>query len=525
MLNNYFTIKQVAKYLNENISGSTICEIYSQEKNKLIIATEKENAVFILEYSIDKDYNYLILKNNFSKAKKNVVNLFQEIYGRTITGFSQYKDDRAIAASLDDGSELIFIFFRSNANMFLIMDSKVVNSFKEKSEFAGTDASGIIPVRHAVQSIPENVTVAKFVKLMYPQFGNVYSNEVLSSLGIDANSILTDEVRDKLDSGFRILRNQLSNPDFILYTEKPVMSLIKLKIEFSNHKQFDNINDLLSEYIRTLSRTEKVSSVREDKLEEIQKSISLVESKIKGLKTQTESGKSSAQLRQYGEAILANIDKIKRGDTSFTIRNNNNEETVIKLNMILSPSENAQQYFDRSKKQKGSAELLQTKIDALEKDKVKLLEELNRIKNMTDTKELVKEVKKAESSKPDETSRFRKFNLNDKFEVWVGKDSASNDLLTTRHSAPNDLWFHVRGASGSHTVLKVSNKKDPVPKDMIQKAAAISAYYSKARNASSVPVAYTERKYVKKKKGFKEGTVVMEREKVIFVKPGLPYEV
>jgi predicted ribosome quality control (RQC) complex YloA/Tae2 family protein len=70
--------------------------------------------------------------------------------------------------------------------------------------------------------------------------------------------------------------------------------------------------------------------------------------------------------------------------------------------------------------------------------------------------------------------------------------------------------------------LKVSDKKNPPDKKNIETAASIAAYYSKARNASNVPVAYCERKYVKKKKGFKEGSVIMEREKVIFVKPGLP---
>ncbi|MEZ4823459.1 MAG: hypothetical protein R2942_14095 [Ignavibacteria bacterium] len=50
-----------------------------------------------------------------------------------------------------------------------------------------------------------------------------------------------------------------------------------------------------------------------------------------------------------------------------------------------------------------------------------------------------------------------------------------------------------------HTVLKVNNKKEEVGKEFIR-AAAIAAYYSKARNASNMPVAYCEKKYVKKKR-------------------------
>ena len=112
--------------------------------------------------------------------------------------------------------------------------------------------------------------------------------------------------------------------------------------------------------------------------------------------------------------------------------------------------------------------------------------------------------------------------VNQDFQVWVGKDSKSNDLLTTKYSAQNDLWFHIRGTSGSHTVLKTGNKIEQLDKKIIETAASICAYYSKARNAGTVPVAYCLRKYVKKKKGFNEGSVIMEKEKVIFVKPKLP---
>ncbi|MCY7362300.1 MAG: NFACT RNA binding domain-containing protein, partial [Ignavibacteria bacterium] len=178
--------------------------------------------------------------------------------------------------------------------------------------------------------------------------------------------------------------------------------------------------------------------------------------------------------------------------------------------------------FDKYKKQKASVELLKIKIAHFEKEKEKIMKEIEAVKEVDDIKKIVKEEKKSAENKNDETSRFRKFKLTEKYEVWVGKDSASNDLLTTKYSAQNDLWFHVRGASGSHTVLKLSNKKEDVGKEIISAAASIAAYYSKARNSSSVPVAYCEKKHVKKKKGFKQGSVVMEREKVIFVKPLLP---
>jgi predicted ribosome quality control (RQC) complex YloA/Tae2 family protein len=118
--------------------------------------------------------------------------------------------------------------------------------------------------------------------------------------------------------------------------------------------------------------------------------------------------------------------------------------------------------------------------------------------------------------------RFRIFKLEGGFEVWVGKDSASNDMLSIKYTKQNDLWFHVRGSSGSHTVLKAPEEVTDYPKEIIKIAAAIAAYYSKSKNAKNVPVAYTEAKNVQKYKGAKSGSVVIKGEKIVKVNPEIP---
>ena len=117
---------------------------------------------------------------------------------------------------------------------------------------------------------------------------------------------------------------------------------------------------------------------------------------------------------------------------------------------------------------------------------------------------------------------FRIFNLQDGCQVWVGKSSEANDLLTFKYSNQYDLWFHVRGSSGSHTVLKLP-QKDYIPvKDIIKAAASIAAYYSKSKNAKIVTVAYTQAKNVQKYKGAKSGSVVIKGEKTVKAEPRLP---
>jgi predicted ribosome quality control (RQC) complex YloA/Tae2 family protein len=118
--------------------------------------------------------------------------------------------------------------------------------------------------------------------------------------------------------------------------------------------------------------------------------------------------------------------------------------------------------------------------------------------------------------------KYYHFILEDKYHVFVGKDSKSNDLLTLKFAKQNDLWFHARGLPGSHVVLRIENTKEAVPKNIIKSAASIAAFYSKAKTAGTVPVSYTFKKFVIKKKGMEPGKVLLLKESSILVKPEIP---
>jgi predicted ribosome quality control (RQC) complex YloA/Tae2 family protein len=194
--------------------------------------------------------------------------------------------------------------------------------------------------------------------------------------------------------------------------------------------------------------------------------------------------------------------------------------------------QNAQRYFDRAKRSRLSARetatrsgTLQLRLERAEEllarlEPVRTEQELSAfmLHNMQDLEDLgLGPRTRARAELP-----FRVFSVDGGFEVWAGKSSTNNDLLTLKHAKPNDLWFHARGASGSHVVLKVASAKGEPSKKAKQQAASIAAYYSKMKNASTVPVAMTEKKYVRKPKGGSPGTAVLEREKVLFVEPCLP---
>ncbi len=69
------------------------------------------------------------------------------------------------------------------------------------------------------------------------------------------------------------------------------------------------------------------------------------------------------------------------------------------------------------------------------------------------------------------------------FEILVGKADADNDRLTFGIAEPRDFWFHVAGPAGSHVVVRNPLELDELPRPVLERAAELAAWHSKARGA------------------------------------------
>ena len=108
----------------------------------------------------------------------------------------------------------------------------------------------------------------------------------------------------------------------------------------------------------------------------------------------------------------------------------------------------------------------------------------------------------------------------DGFEILVGKGAADNDALTFRVAEPRDLWLHVAGYSGSHVVVKNPQGLDSLPNEVLEQAATLAAWHSKARNAKGkVEVHICRVSDVSKPRGYPAGQVQLKRWSSIKVYP------
>ena len=106
------------------------------------------------------------------------------------------------------------------------------------------------------------------------------------------------------------------------------------------------------------------------------------------------------------------------------------------------------------------------------------------------------------------------------FEVLVGKGDAENDQLTFGVAEPHDLWLHVAGPAGSHVIVRNPEELEELPREVVQRAAELAAWHSKARGSrGKVEVHLCRVADVSKPRGFAPGQVLLRTWKAVKVYP------
>ncbi len=101
--------------------------------------------------------------------------------------------------------------------------------------------------------------------------------------------------------------------------------------------------------------------------------------------------------------------------------------------------------------------------------------------------------------------------------ILVGRGASHNDALTFGIARPHDLWLHTKNQTGAHVVVPL-DKGHSCPADLLIEAAHLAAHFSGARDEPLVEVEYTQRRYVRKPRGSAPGLVLVDREKVLFLR-------
>lgn len=252
-----------------------------------------------------------------------------------------------------------------------------------------------------------------------------------------------------------------------------------------------------------------------------------------------ESGREAQRLRQYGDLLLAAGSLDVAGQASVTVSDlfGTGDAIEIPLDPERSVIENAQSYYAQARKAEAAASGASQRLNAVRrslelvaeaKDRLSTLETPSEITSLRDA--LVREgvlrrawAESGEGKKPPPKlpRGVRRYVLDDRWEVLLGMSAEGNDQVL-RMAAPDDLWFHARGTTSSHAILRTGGKPHTVPVHILRAVAAMVAGRSSAKHSSYVPVDYAPRKYVRRPRGSRPGTVLYTHAKTIGVTPEEP---
>ncbi len=531
MFKSYFTLNRIAIELNERLKDFSITRAFSFEKEKLVFILIKYSQELSLEISVNPQLPYTTVKNKVSIPRRNLVDFFPRFFPSKIESIEISDKDRIIKISSDKAS-IYFTIRGRDTNVFLISSGNEIESFKKSSEKIKTNFIDEIAKSTFINGfrnieIKDDIVDPILLRKEYPFIGKEIINEV---------KLREKEISDKLS--VNILMEVIEN----IRKDKPAVFIdeesneINLGVEslriypFTKKETFPDVITALEFFLIKKFSFEGIEDKRKIIEKYLDRELQRTSNKLNDINLKLQRGSKEDEYNQLANTLLININKVHKGSDKIELPNvyGNNENIVIKLDPKLSPRQNVDKYFEKSRNEKLSmlkatqlAEETKKKLSELKKNQDKLMkaettEDYNSIMKGLKIKD---DVKKKDDN--DIKSKFRHYLIEKKYHVFVGKDSKTNDLLTLKFAKQNDYWFHARSVSGSHVVLRNENPKEGIPKNILKLTASIAAYHSKAKTAGMVPVSYTQKKYVVKKKGMEPGKVALLKEEVLIVEPGI----
>ncbi|MDD4836177.1 MAG: NFACT family protein [Dethiosulfovibrio sp.] len=287
-----------------------------------------------------------------------------------------------------------------------------------------------------------------------------------------------------------------------------------------------NIMTVVQDHILESSKNRKRDDLIKKGVKAIRKEIKGLCRHIDGLKNQLKMAEEANTLKEKGEAILSNIKKIPSRSKSVNLIHWDSEGKEMTLHVdldpSLDPSQNARKYFKKYKKYSCDKDIVSKKLFDLElilEAQMTQIETIELIEDIQVLRDLVSE-SSTNKVKVDRKKTSEPAHLTYQFGealFLVGLSEKSNRFVTFKSAGPNDIWFHVHEAPGSHVIMK-NPPNDPQLLELgIKIGASLALHYSKNAGKEHRPVDYTYKKHVRHIQGAGPAQVTYKESKSISI--------
>ncbi len=529
-------VKEISFLQNGKIGK--ISQVGNNDFLFVIRANGKNNKLFV---SLERNQYRIALTENEYISPQNATMftmlLRKHFEGGTILEINQYDLDRIVVFKISKTNEfgdkvskkLILELMGKNSNMIITDEDNIIIDSLRKN---GISEDGRTILAKALYEFP--VTNKKNIfNLSDEEIKEIFENKIN-----DYRDIIT------LFSGFspviakQILSSKAPINELIELKNKevtPCITTINAKEEFLCYaygeisKTFTSISMMLEDYFYKKTISNEVMEKSNNLKTHVAHTIKRLKNKIEKLQVELNEAIDAEKYRLYGELIINNLYKFKNEKTDKINLENyyTNEVITIELDPKVSVKENANRFFIKHQKSKKAITYITEQIN-IANDEIEYLEliysqilnanviDIEQIKNELIENHYIKKTSN-KNNKRKEKIEILTYLTNSGSKILVGKNNIQNEYITHKLAKPNDMWYHVKDAPGSHVLVV-----DPTnTEEEIRTASILAAYYSSYQSSSSVCVNYTLARWIKKIPGKRNCFVTYSNEKTIYIDPDI----
>jgi len=487
MYHTWFFQKRLARDLHDRLKGMVLCACFSQQKDELVMSFVNDRDELHLQADMSSQAGLISFRDAFARTRRNSVDLFQELIDQQVSAVRSFDFDRSFYVAFDNGLQLIFKMHGSRCNILLANPKKVLKIFRNN-----LPADKELTPESLSQNPPIN---AEWIKKLLGKKNQQY----LPDQPFDAQAFIEQTDKNPISVGLK--------------DELPYLTITAQNEDFTTQNAIEAAN----KYAELHYRYYQLGKQKQLIISNIRKNIKQSENYIKKTEQKLKEVTRQRDPAEIANILMANLHEIRQGQKQATLLDfYSNNEINIKLNPTLTPQKNAENYYRKSKNKQIELDKLQENITHKKQQLTQQQEELEKIKNIDNWKELKRYVQTEKPVNESSNLPYHKHHI-EGFEVLVGKNAKANDQLL-KIANKDDMWLHARDVAGSHVVIR-NRPGQNFPDPIIEQAASIAAWYSKRKTDSLCPVIYTPRKFVRKVKGSAAGQVHVDREQVVMVEP------
>lgn len=566
--------------LSEKLVGGRIEKVHQPERDEILLAvrtyTDSYKLVISASPSNARVHFTAAAKENPKTAPMFCMLLRKHLQSGKITEISQPGFERMLKITVESRNELGDIVNRfliaelmgRNSNIILTDENGIIIDAARRIDFTQSSVRQILPgieykappaqdkaaildpdaeieVDFSDPTLPAHRAVMAAVSGISP----ITAREIIHLCTGDCTiscRLLSEERKSAINDALKLYRSDILSHKIspVIISEADTGRLIDFSAtsvtQYSGGAavaEYPDMSSAIEAFYRTRDTKERLKQRSADLLHLINTNLERLSKKLVLQQKTLSDAKNKEAYRKTGDLLTANIYMLSQGMSEVTLPDYFTEgapEVKITLSPALTPAQNAQKYYKKYNKAKNAETELVKQIESARAD-IEYLESMQSlVLNCLDLSdigairaELASEgyIKRTgtRKQKKDSASKPHHFISSDGFDIYVGKNNLQNDTLTLRFANSSDIWFHTKNIHGSHTVIKLGTDKD-VPRRTMLEAAALAAYFSKARTSNQVPVDYTCIKNVKKPNGAKPGMVIYDGYNTVYTAPKSPSE-